>query len=182
MLSSLGPVAGARIVAMANSPAVGGGEAATGPEGTFSLEVPANLDSMTAVVKAPGFGTQAYPLVAEEKSIALKMSDASGQIAIALPRTAADLQRDNLRVTLFQNGLEIPIALLREDASASHGKDGAPSLRLANLAPGPYQACLARKQVDAKGSLEHTPKAAVSCDSGQLASGTTLALTLSEND
>lgn len=182
--SALGPVAGARIVALANAPAVGGGEAATGPDGVFSLDLPANLDSVTAVVKAPGFGTQAFPLVAEDKAVSLAVSEAAGQLAIALPLASADLQRENLRVALFQNGLEIPIALLREDASTSapSSRDGAPVLLLANLAPGQYQACIARKQVDSKGSVDHTPKAAVSCDSGQLTTGTTLALTLRQKD
>ncbi|HEY0512051.1 MAG TPA: carboxypeptidase-like regulatory domain-containing protein [Thermoanaerobaculia bacterium] len=177
--SPLGPVPGARIVALANAPAAGGGEAMTGLDGTFSLELPANLDAVTAVVKAPGLGTQAFPLASGDGPIALQMSEAAGQVAVALPRAAADLPRDNLGVVLFQNGVEIPITLLREDAtpSAASGTDG-PGLLLAHLAPGQYVACIAPKQVDSKGSLGHAPRAAVACDSGQLSTGATLALKL----
>jgi hypothetical protein len=182
--SSLGPIAGARIVALANSPFVGGGQATTGPEGAFSLEIPANIASLTAVVKAPGFGTQAFPIIPDEKTIALTLSEAAGEIAVALPRAAEDLQRESFRVAFFQNGLEIPISVLREDAVSARasGTDSAPVLRLANLAPGQYSACIAPKQVDSKGSLEHAPKAAGACDTGHLATGAKLALTLhSEN-
>jgi hypothetical protein len=183
VLSPLGPVAGARIVVLANAPAAGGGEAMSGLDGTFSLELPADLDAVTAVVKAPGLGTQAFPLATggdPAAPIALQMSEAAGQIAIALPRAAEDLPRDNLRVALFQNGVEIPLNLLREDAapSAAPAKDGPPGLLLANLAPGQYVACIAQKQVDSKGSLDRAPRAAVSCDSGSLATGAVLALTL----
>jgi hypothetical protein len=182
VLSPTGPVAGARIVALANSPAVGSGQAMTGPGGTFTLELPENVPAVTAVVKAPGFGTQAFPLALEGKTISLMLSEAAGEIAIALPRATAELQQENLRVALFQNGFELPISLLREDASSSSGTQEAPLLRLANLAPGQYSACFARKQVESKGSLEHAPKAAVACDSGQLASGAILALTLNSRD
>ena len=184
VLSPLGPVVGARVVMLANFPAVGGGEAMTGPEGTFSLDLPADLDAVTAVVKAPGFGTQVFPLLTKQEKFPLQMSEAAGQLAISLPRVEADLQRENLRVALFQNGLELPISLLREDASSSAapGTDGAPVLVLAHLAPGQYQACIAQKRVDLKGSLDRTPQAGVSCDSGELAPGVSLALTLRAND
>jgi len=150
VLSPLGPVVGARILMLANFPAVGGGEAMTGPEGTFSLDLPADLDAVTAVVKAPGLGTRVFPLLTKEETISLQMSEAAGQLAISLPRAAADLQRASLRVALFQNGLELPISSLREDASSSAapGTDGAPVLVLAHLAPGQYQACIAQKRVD----------------------------------
>ncbi len=180
VISQLGPVVGAVIVALANSPAVGGGRAMTGPEGTFTLELPADIPSVTAVVKAPGFGTQAFPLVADDKPVSLTMSEAAGEIVIALPRGAVDLHRENLRVALFQNGLELLISLLREDASSNVALDDTPVLHLANLAAGQYSACIAQKQVDSKGSVEHNPSTGLSCDSGQLAAGTTLALTLRE--
>lgn len=183
VLSPLGPVVGALVVAMANSPAAGGGQAATGPKGTFSLELPANLDSVTAVIKAPGFGTQAFPLTVEGTPLSLTVSEAAGKIRIAPPGEATDLQRENLRVALFQNGLEIPLSLLREDVStsATSGRESA-DLLLANLAPGQYVACIARKQVDSKGAVERAPKAAVACDSGQLTAGATLELTLRGKD
>jgi hypothetical protein len=182
--SQLGPVAGARIVAIANSPAVGGGDAMTGPEGTFTLELPADIPSATALVRAPGFGTQAFRLVADGPPVSLTVSEAAGEIAIALPRGTLDLQRENLRVALFQNGLEVPVPLLREDASSTiaSGRDGVPFLRLANLAPGPYSACIQQKQVGSKGSLEHNPEVGVSCAAGQLEPGATLALTLRDDD
>jgi hypothetical protein len=75
--SSLGPIAGARIVALANSPFVGGGQATTGPEGAFSLEIPANIASLTAVVKAPGFGTQYSAYIALRKPLAPVIQDIS---------------------------------------------------------------------------------------------------------
>ena len=183
VLSPLGSVVGASVVALANSPYVGGGQALTGPDGTFSMEIPADIGSLTAVVKAPGLGTQAFLIVPEGKAISLTLSEAAGEIAIRLPRAVADLQRENLGVVLFQNGLELPISLLREDASsnASPSTDSAPVLRLSHLAPGQYSTCIQRKRVDSKGSLNQSPAAAV-CQSGQLAARASLDLTLREKD
>jgi hypothetical protein len=146
------------------------------------MEIPDDIGSLTAVVKAPGFGTRAFQIVPEGKTIALTVSGAAGKIAIALPSAADDLQRESLGVILFQNGLEVPITLLREDASSASASNGTPVFRLANLAPGQYSACIAKKRVESKGSLAHTPNAAVACDSGQLAAGGTLALTLHDKN
>jgi hypothetical protein len=181
VVSPYGPVAGAHIVALANAPAVGGGQASTGPGGTFSLELPSNVIALTAVVKAPGFGTQAFPIAVDDKPVSLRVSHSLGDIAIAMPRTAAEFQKENLRVALFQNGIEVPLTALREDVSTSDpsAPNGTPILRLANLAPGSYSACIAQKQVDSKGSLEHNPGAAIACDSGELGAWASLRLSLS---
>lgn len=182
VLSSRGPVAGARVVLRAFSPSVGGGEAATGPEGTFTLQVPQNIVAGTAVVKAPGFGTKVFPVVAGEKPLSLTLSEAAGEIAIVLPRSATDLFRENLRVILFQDDLEVPVSLLRAGEGPQAVSDAEPVLHFASLAPGRYSACLAQRQVESKGSaLDPAAKdASVACDSGQLAAGGTLALTLRE--
>jgi hypothetical protein len=180
VLSSRGPVPGARVVVRASS-TVGGGEAATGPEGTFSMEIPANIASGTAVVKAPGFGTKVFPLLVGEKPLALNVSEAAGEIAIALPRSTTDLYRENLRVILFQDDMEVPVSLLQAGAGSQAQSKDAPVLRLASLAPGRYSACLARRQVELKGTaLNASSMAGMMCDSGQLAAGATLALALRE--
>lgn len=62
------------------------------------------------------------------------------------------------------------------------GADTSPVMRLAHLAPGQYSACITKKQVASKGSLAHDPEAAVMCDSGQRAAGTTLMLALQAKD
>jgi hypothetical protein len=181
--SSRGPVAGARIVVRAYSPTVGGGEAATGPEGTFSLDIPANIASGTVVVKAPGFGTKVFPLGAEENPLPLTVSEGAGEVVISLPRSATNLYRENLRVILFQDDMEVPLSLLRAGEGPQAPPDGSPVLRLASLAPGRYSACLARRQVDLKGSaLEPVSKAGMVCASGHLAAGATLALALREGE
>ena len=182
VVSSRGPVAGARVVLRAFSPTVGGGDAATGPEGTFTLEVPQNIAAGTAVVKAPGFGTKVFPVAADERPLSLTLSEAAGEIAIALPRGVNDLFRENLRVILFQDDMEVPVSLLRAGENPQAVSDTEPVLRLASLAPGRYSACLAQRQVESKGSaLDPTAKdASLTCDTGQLAAGGTLALTLRE--
>jgi hypothetical protein len=182
VISSRGPVAGARVVLRAFSPTVGGGDAATGPEGTFTLEVPQNIALGTVVVKAPGFGTKVFPVAAGEKPLSLTLSEAAGEIAIALPRGAADLSRENLRVILFQDDMEVPVSLLRAGEGPQMVSDAEPVLRLASLAPGRYSVCLAQRQVESKGSaLDSTAKdASLTCDTGQLAAGGALALTLRE--
>lgn len=182
VLSSRGPVAGARVVLRAFSPTIGGGDAATGPEGTFTLKIPQNVAAATVVVRAPGHGTKAFPVVAGEKPLALTLPQGAGEIAIALPRGVMDLFRENLRVILFQDGMEVPVNLLRAGAGPQALPDAEPILRLADLAPGGYSACLAHRQVESKGAaLEPAAKdAAVTCDSGQLTAGGTLALTLRE--
>ncbi|MFP5286384.1 MAG: carboxypeptidase-like regulatory domain-containing protein [Thermoanaerobaculia bacterium] len=182
VLSSRGPVAGARVVLRAFSPTVGGGEASTGPEGTFTLEVPENIGAATAVVKAPGYGTKAFLVAAGEKPLSLTLAEAAGEIAIVLPRSAADLSRENLRVILFQDDMEVPVNLLRTGEGPQVVSNAEPVLRLASLAPGRYSACLAQRQVESKGAaLDAAAKdASFTCDTGQLAAGGTLALTLRE--
>lgn len=182
VLSSRGPVAGARVVFRASFPAIGGGDAATGPEGTFTLKVPQNVTAATVVVKAPGYGTKAFPIVADEKPLALALPEATGEIAISLPRDVKELFRENLRVILFQDDMEVPVNLLRADEGSQTLADAEPVLRLASLAPGRYSACLAARQVESKGSAldPAAQEAAVTCDSGQLTAGGTLALTFRE--
>jgi hypothetical protein len=173
--SSRGPVAGALVRARARPPAVGEGQATTGPDGAFSLEIPDNVVSVEAAVSAPGYGIQAFPLAAGEKALSLTLSETAGDIVIALPDTA-ELQRENRQVTLFQNGMEIPMTLLQGGSSAASA-DG-PALRFAGLAPGSYSACLTRIPVASTGALDPAAIPKEACDSGQLATGATLALTL----
>lgn len=181
VISSRGPVAGARVVLRAFAPTVGGGEASTGPEGTFTLELPENIAAGTAVIKAPGYGTKVFPVAAGEKPLSLTLPEAAGEIAIVLPRSATDLSRENLRVVLFQDDMEVPVNLLRAGEGPQAVSDAEPVLRLASLAPGRYSACLARRQVETKGSaLAAAAKDSFACDTGQLAAGGTLALTLRE--
>jgi hypothetical protein len=173
--SSRGPVAGALVRARARPPAVGEGQATTGPDGSFSLEIPDNVASIEAAVSAPGYGIQAFLLPAGEKAVSLTVSETAGDVVIALP-DPAELQRENRQVTLFQNGMELPMTLLRGgDSTAS--ADG-PALRFASLAPGSYSACLVRIPVASTGALDPAAIPKNACDSGQLATGATLALTL----
>lgn len=177
--SSRGPVAGALVQVKARPPVVGEGQATTGPDGAFSLEIPDNVASIEAAVSAPGYGVQAFPLAAGEKAISLTLSETAGDVVIALP-DPAELQRENRQVTLFQNGMELPMTLLQggaPDASA----DG-PALRFTGLAPGSYSACLVRIPVASTGALDPVTIPEGACVAGQLAAGATLPLTLGSED
>ncbi|HSG38802.1 MAG TPA: hypothetical protein VLE27_04110, partial [Thermoanaerobaculia bacterium] len=87
---------------------------------------------------------------------------------------------EDRQLVLFQNGMELPMALLRGGGPIPSGeKDAGAALRFTRLAPGQYSACLARTPVASTGALlDPAALPEDDCGSGQLAAGATLALTL----
>lgn len=172
--SPLGPVAGARVDVIASVPAEGGGSARTDPRGGFEVELPEKTRRVVAVVSAPGFALRAFEAAAGPP-LSLAVSEDAGEIEIRLQGDAAELLRQDLRVALFQNGLQIPPYVYSQWAHEQGQPRGAQSLRIPNVAPGEYRICLVPMRLP----LEGDPAAAgAECASGLLFRGGTLALEL----
>lgn len=176
VLSPAGPVPGARITVMATVPPVGGGFALSEPDGSFEIEVPEVTQRITAVVAAPGYALRAFD-AAMGAPVSLPVSAEQGELEIRLGLSTEEILRRDLRVAVYQNGLEILPNTLRE-WSQHQGRpwpsslSGPMALRIPALAPGAYRICLVPLR------LQNEPPAssATACDSGTLFAGSTLVL------
>lgn len=174
VVSPLGPVADARVDVIASMPAEGGGSARTDYGGSFQVEIPEKTQRVVAVVSAPGFALRAFDAAAGAP-LSLAVSEEGGEIEIRLLTEAGDVLRQDLRVALFQNGLQIPPNVYGQWAH-EHGQSlGTQSLRIPNVAPGEYRICLVPMRLP----LEGDPAASgAECASGLLFRGGTLELRL----
>jgi hypothetical protein len=177
VISSSGPVVGSRVMILAKAPVAGGAVATTGTDGAFHVDLPRAVSRVEALVSAPGFALRAFDASAEEEPLALHMTEEGGSLEIAIRPTDDDLMRDNLMLAVFQNGLYIPSSALAQWAA----DQGQPReligriLRVPNVAPGEYRACLLPRQLETSLPSILAPEGAA-CDSGLLAPGATLAL------
>lgn len=175
VLSSLGPVAGSRVMVLSRSPNGGGGIATTDTEGTFTVELSRISPRVAAIVSAPGFALRAFDAPAEDGHLSLNLSEENGSLEITFAEKVEDLLRDNLVGVVFQNGLWIPGTVLGQWAYDQGQSRTAMTLRVPNVAPGEYRACLLPRQLELSLSWGMVPEG-VPCDSGVLAPGATLAL------
>lgn len=181
VLSPAGPVAGAQVTVVATVPPVGGGIVMSEPDGSFELELPEVTQRITAVVAAPGYALRAFD-AAVGPPLSFAVSREDGDLEIRLGLSTEELTRRDLRVAVYQNGLEILPNTLRE-WSRQRGQpwpgsmSGAVALRIPGLAPGEYRICLVplRLQEEPGGSSQ------MECDSGALFVGGLLALDLGED-
>ncbi|HKV13141.1 MAG TPA: carboxypeptidase-like regulatory domain-containing protein [Thermoanaerobaculia bacterium] len=174
--SSLGPVAGSQVDLLAILPMDAGSSATTDTAGSFSAELPEGVQRVAAIVSAPGFALRAYDLPAESP-LALRVSEESGGLEIILPEEPEELQRRNLVPVVFQNGLSIPIGLLRRWAHDQGQLWGAePTLRIPNVAPGEYRVCFLPRQLELLNPGGMAPQPAGACDAGVLSPGAILLL------
>lgn len=183
VVSSQGPVAGARVGVFVSVPLDGGGSATTDTEGAFRLDVPEVAQRAVAVVSAPGFALRAFDAPVDGGPLSLVVSEEGGELEIAVSRKPEELMARNLSFFLVQNGLEIPSAILghwMED----HGipRESGQAVRLPRLAPGSYRVCLVPWQagLPESGDPEAAPQNVADCDSGTLSAGGTLRLSLGD--
>jgi hypothetical protein len=175
--SSLGPVAGARVMILARTPDGGGAVAMTDTEGAFQVNLPQAASRIAAIASAPGFALRAFDAAADDKPLLLQVTEDKGNLEVALPLTREDLLRKNFVLVAFQNGLPIPTSVLSQWAS-DHGwsRDSVDStLRVPDVAPGEYRVCFVPRALEMLVAWSSVPEGA-SCDSGILASGATLSL------
>ncbi len=176
VVSSRGPGGGVRIVVRGLPPKFGGGEAITGSDGTFSLEVPADFEQAIASMQATGYGFQQRQVRLGAEPLRLTLKEGTGELKLLLPNFA-DLRRQELQLALFQEGTELPLALLTKRSSPAT-EQGSSSVEISQLAPGHYAACL-RKQPETPLSAPEAVDPS-QCASGRLAPGQQLTLQLDD--
>ncbi len=175
VLSPLGPVAASRVMILSQSPNGGGGIATTDMDGTFTVELPQLSPRVAAIVSAPGFALRAFDAPAENGHLSLSVSEESGSLEVTFAEKAEDLLRDNLVGVVFQNGLWIPGTILGQWAYDQGESRSAMTLRVPNVAPGEYRACILPRQLEISLSWGVIPEG-IPCDAGVLTPGATLAL------
>lgn len=172
LVSPFGPVAGAAVVVVPQG-REGGGRATTDPAGGWSVAIPERTESAMVVASAPGSGLKAFDVVTEGGTLALEVTAEQGTLELALPYTAAEVEKRGLALQISQDGLEVPTGLLAQWADG-HGEvpmdESDRTRRIPALAPGTYRACLVR------GGPALGAATAVACDAGTLANGGTLRL------
>lgn len=173
VVSAAGPVPGAQVTIAATLPPVGGGIVTSEPDGSFEIEIPEATQRVTAVVAAPGYALRAFD-AAVGAPLSLPVSPEQGDLEIRLGLPAEEIIRRDLRVAVYQNGLELWPNTLRE-WSLHQGQPwpgpgtGPVALRVPRLAPGDYRICFIPLRLAAG-----EPPAG--CASGILFAGSTLTL------
>ncbi|MES1244183.1 MAG: carboxypeptidase-like regulatory domain-containing protein [Acidobacteriota bacterium] len=178
VLSPAGPVPGAQVTVVATVPPVGGGVVLSEPDGSFEIELPEVARRITAVVAAPGYALRAFD-TSVDTPVSFPVSRDEGDLEIRLGLATEELTRRDLRVAVYQNGLEIlPNTLYewsRQQGQPWPGSSSGPvSLRIPGLAPGDYRICL----VPLRLQEEPTVSSQAECDAGALFANGVLTLQL----
>jgi len=175
--SPQGPLAGARVIVLARTPEGGGAAATTGADGTFQVNLHKGVTRVEAIVSAPGFALRAFDAPVDEGPLSLLVTEEGGTLEIALPVSGEELQRQNLILAAFQNGMPVPGSVLSQWAydhgSSLDEKSGL--LRVPGVASGDYRVCLLPRQLEIMLPWSSVTDGA-DCDSGLLAPGTALSL------
>ncbi len=107
--SNLGPVAGARVSAFPLTPPMGmTSESRTQLDGSFRMNLPASVQRVELVVSSPGNSLRSFDLLVGEP-VTLRLTDDGGTVRVRIPEET----RGRWVLRLFQDGIEIPLFLLR---------------------------------------------------------------------
>jgi len=175
--SSRGPVAGAWVEVLPLRPEpLFGDSARTGPDGSFTTEIPGKTEMATVIVSAPGAALQAFVVPTGPDSPTLQVSEDSGNLEVVVPWNLQELQAQNLSVSILQNGLVLPSATLFRWASSHGGQSSGSPYRFPALAPGNYTVCVAQRSPMGMPGGQADPGA--QCTNGDLAAGSQLKLEL----
>lgn len=170
VLSPLGPVAGARLAILARHPTPDAVvSAASDLQGRFNAEIPDNAERAVIVVGPPGHALKAFdvPAVGGE-AVVLQVSEEAGVLEISLPYSSETMYDAGHSLELFQNDLPLPSFVVRDwvrGQGEKIPKSTADVLRIPNVSPGGYRACIAAH-----------------CGVGVLTAGATLRLELTADD
>ncbi|HEX3555265.1 MAG TPA: carboxypeptidase-like regulatory domain-containing protein [Thermoanaerobaculia bacterium] len=177
VLSSRGPVVGSRVTVLARAPGGSGAVATTGTDGAFHVDLPQAVSRVEVVVSAPGFALRAFDASTEGEPLVLQVTEEGGGLEITLPLTEDEILRENLLLAIFQNGFFVPGSAWGQwayDQGQPRGRSDR-TLRVPNVAPGEYRACLLPRQLEMSLASVLVPEEAI-CSSGFLAPGATLSL------
>lgn len=177
VISPRGPVAGSQILILARTPSGGAASATTDTAGRFEADLPQAASSIAAVVSAPGFALRAFDAAAQEQALRFQITEESGSLELRLPLTDDEIQRENLFLAVYQNGIPVPMSVLGRWAY-DHGQPRggiAGAFHVPEMAPGEYRACLIPREVEMLLPWSSAPQNG-GCDSGLLVPGATLSL------
>ena len=167
VVSNRGPVPGATVAAISFLPPLGMvAEGRTRPTGEFRLVLPASVQLVGLVVSPPGSSLRAFTLPVGVKAPPLQVTDDAGTLRV---RVAAD--EPPPRLALFQDGVEIPLALARRWAFGHGVKPDAEPMEFPAMSPGVYRLC-SSPEAGSEGEAGRSPR----CAEGVLAPGDLLEL------
>ncbi|HEY6554482.1 MAG TPA: carboxypeptidase-like regulatory domain-containing protein, partial [Vicinamibacteria bacterium] len=138
VLSARGPVAGAHVMLLARTPDGGGAAATTDTAGRFEADLPRAVTRIAAIISAPGFPLRVFETAVAEEALSFHVSEEGGSLELRLPLDGDELQRENLVLALFQNGIPVPMAVLGRwafDHGQPRGGVGG-AFRVPEVAPG----------------------------------------------
>lgn len=176
VVSTFGPVPGARVVAFPLRPAPAPGQdARTDIDGSFGMDVPQRTSSALLVVSPPGQALRVVERPVGEAPAEVAVSSAGGTLEVSWLAPGAEIE-EGKSLSLAVDGLPLPGAELAQWA-IGHGErfETPTGLRVGNLAPGTYRACVGPKLWNGL-DLPDPRHPAVHCDEGYLAPGGELVL------
>lgn len=172
VVSSQGPVTGARVLLLAGDADGGGAQAVTDTSGTFQVDLPKEVTRIEAIVSAPGFALKAFGGLSGNEPLMLSVAEEAGGLALALP-PGVEVMRKSLVLAAFQDGFYIPGSVLNQWAF-DHGGQGT-EFRIPKLAPGHYAVCFVPQYLAGALLMASVPSGS-GCDTGILAPGAILSL------
>jgi hypothetical protein len=154
----------------------------TDVDGTFTAKVPAVAGNAAVIVSPPGHALKAFSVPVNGTPQSLTVSREGGELAILVPEMSEEIEKESVTLLVFQNGLPLPTPILSRWA-LGHGRDlSVPGkMKVPDLAPGEYRACLAAHSVLAPWQASGWTAPLARCTSGQLTAGGTLQLDLSSD-
>jgi hypothetical protein len=178
--SARGPVPGAVVDLLPLRPSMSYGQTVrTDLKGSFKGRMPDKIEAATAVVSPPGNSLKVFEVPLDGRPAILDVSPEGGELDIALSVTQEESLKEGLELMVFQNGLVLPVGVLRQWALGQGGSFRFPdSIRIPNVAPGEYRLCTFGQndllnKVTSGGSIS---EAKGGCSSGYLSAGGTLRL------
>ncbi|HEV7670631.1 MAG TPA: hypothetical protein VGS22_19090 [Thermoanaerobaculia bacterium] len=176
VISPLGPVGGARVAVFPLRPVTAPGQdARSGPDGSFSIDVPKMTSSALAVVSPPGHALRVLEVPVGEVPTQISVGATAGTLEISWLVPGAAIE-EGTELSVAVDGLPLPTSELAQWALGHGERFQTPTgIRVANLSPGSYRACLLPKSLTVLGNAD-PDRLSASCDEGYLAPGAELVL------
>ena len=174
-----GPVVGGTVLVFSQIPRIGAGAVArTDLDGGFSVAVPGQALHLTAIVSPPGRALKAFSLPAMKDPVVLHVPEEGGGLELELPLEADLLRQEEVVLIVHQDGHYLPGSdLLRWAMGHGVSMYEGRIVRVPQLAPGRYEACLTPATVPGADPNAWKSKKTV-CAAGNLVAGNTLQLKL----
>lgn len=177
-----GPVVGGSVLVYSQDPPLGASAVArTGLDGAFTVAVPGYARRLTAVVSPPGRALKAFSLPAMEEPVVLHVPEEGGGLELDLPMEADQAGEQELAIVIHQDDLRLPQGdLLRWAMGHGVSMYEGRIVRIPQLAPGKYEACLTPVAVPGP-NPESWKTSKTVCAEGYLFPGNTLRLKLAKS-